>query len=105
MALRTYQLTLAATQKRLSDAYGGASLTGNISPAQDIPYRQLIIQSEAAASYIGWDPATLSTSIYGVTLTTGSSLVLGPFDTGPLHLSDIYALGSGATLHVTGIPF
>lgn len=103
MALRTYQLALAATQKRLSDVYGGAA--GAPTAAVDIPYRQVILQAEAAAAYVGMDPPTLATNNYGVTIASGASVVLGPFDTGPIKLSDFYVLGAGCTLHVTGIPF
>jgi hypothetical protein len=33
------------------------------------------------------------------------ALVLGPFDEGPMRLSDLYARGAGATLLVLGVPF
>ena len=106
MALRSYNLTLAATPLRVSDVYGGAA--GSLDPKVDIPYRQVILQASGAAAYIGFDPAVLSTTVYGNKVdsaNTGPGTVLGPFDQGPIHLSDLYALGSGATLHVTGIPF
>jgi len=104
--VRTFQLALAATQKRLSDVYGGAA--GVLDPKTDVPYRQLILQAEAAAAFIGSDPATLSTTVYGNKIdntNTGSGLILGPFNQGPLRLSDLYALGSGSTLHITGVPY
>jgi hypothetical protein len=75
-----------------------------VSPVTDIPYRQVILQAEAAAAYIGMD-ATVATNNYGTTLASGASMVLGPFDSGPVHLSDLYVLGAGATLHVSGVPF
>lgn len=105
--LRTPQLTLAATQQRLSDAYGVSSRfpAGTPNPTTDIPLRQIIVQAAAAAAYIGEDPATLSTSVYGYTIASGGAVTLGPFDTGPMKLSDFYALGSGATLHITAIPY
>jgi hypothetical protein len=104
--VRTFQLALAATQKRLSDVYGGSS--GILDPKTDIPYRYLVLQAEAAAAYLGSDPATLSTTTYGNKVdntNTGQGCILGAFDAGPIRLSDLYALGAGSTLHILGIPF
>lgn len=104
--LRSYNLTLAATQQRLSDVYGGAP--GSVDPKVDIPYRQVILQASGAAAYIGADPAVLSTTVYGNKVdsaNTGPGTILGPFDQGPIKLSDLYALGAGAVLHITGIPY
>lgn len=102
MAIRTYQLALAAGQKRLSDVYGGVAGVAN--PVTDIPYRQVTLQAEAAAAFLGMD-TTVATNNYGITLASGASVTLGPFDQGPLHLSDIFAVGAGATLHVVGVPY
>jgi len=104
--VRTFQLTLAATQKRLSDVYGGAA--GVLDPKTDIPYRYLVLQAEAAAAYLGSDPTTLATNNYGAKIdntNTGQGFIIGAFDAGPIRLSDLYALGAGSTLHVLGIPF
>ena len=106
MAFRTYQLVLAATPKRVSDVYGG---TAGVPDARtDIPYRQLAFQAEGADLYIGSD-ATVSTTNYGGKFVVTGQLEpagrLGPFDSGPLRLSDFYAVGAGATLHVMGVPF
>lgn len=104
MALRTLQLALAATQKRLSDAYAG-STPGVANPATDIPYRQVTLQAEGAAVYVGSD-ILVSTTVYGNKIATDGSLTFGGgFDSGPLHLSDFYVLGASATVHVSGIPF
>jgi hypothetical protein len=35
----------------------------------------------------------------------GPPLVLGPFTTGPVKLSDLYGIGAGATLTILGVPF
>jgi hypothetical protein len=40
-----------------------------------------------------------------ISQTATQSTSLGPFDTGPLKLSDLYAVGAGATLTVLGVPF
>jgi hypothetical protein len=95
------QLALAGTVKRVSDVYGGVASVPDES--KNIPYRQLIITATGAAASIG------STS--GVTAGTGfpiaiaGTLVLGPFSTGPVKLSDLYALGAGSTLTILGVPF
>jgi hypothetical protein len=107
MAVRTFQLALSATAVRLSDVYGDGA--GVVNPRNDIPYRQLILQAEGADLYIGADN-TVSTTNYGVkAAVTGASNVpgggLGPFDTGPLRLSDLWAVGTGATVHILGVPF
>jgi hypothetical protein len=104
MAIRTYQLTLDATSKRLSDVYGA----GPLDAAKDIPYRQLVFQAEGADLYIG--DSTVSTTNYGVKASVAGGANtpgggLGPFDTGPLKLSDFWAVGTGATVHILGIPF
>jgi hypothetical protein len=95
------QLVLAASPaKRLSDVYGGTA--GVPDESKNIPYRQLIITSAGAS-------ATLASS---QPITTGKvlavadpPLVLGPFSTGPVKLSDLYAIGAGATLTIVGVPF
>lgn len=106
MSLRTYQLTLAATQQRLSDAYGTSAKfpAGSADPALDIPYRQVTLQAEAAAAYVGMD-ATVATNKYGNKIAIDGSVTYGPFPSGPVHLSDFYVLGAGSTLHVSAIPF
>lgn len=106
MALRSYQLALDAAAQRVSNVYGGASLGNVINPVADIPYRQVLLQAESADAFLGMDSAVTAT-IYGtkVDSTDLQPVTLGPFDTGPIHLSDLWAAGAGATLHVTGIPF
>lgn len=106
MAARSYQLTLAAAAQRLSNVYGGASLGNAIDPKADIPYRQVLLQASGADAFVGMDNLTTST-VYGVSAhsTDLQPVTLGPFDTGPIHLSDLWVAGAGATLHVLGIPF
>lgn len=106
MALRSHQLILTAVAQRLSNAYGGASAGNRIDPAQDIPYRQLLLQAAGGDAFIGGTDATTSTN-HGtkVASTDLQPVTLGPFDTGPLHLSDVWVAGANATIHVTGIPF
>lgn len=106
MALRSYQLVLAAAAQRLSNVYGGASLGNVINAKDDIPYRQIHLQAEGADAFVGMDNLTTS-SVYGtkIELTGDAVIVFGGTDAGPIKLSDFWVAGAGATLHVTGIPF
>jgi hypothetical protein len=98
----TLQLALAASPaKRLSDAYGGAA--GVVDQAKNIPYRQLVISAAGAAATLG--SAATVTAPTGFPIALNGTIILGPFDTGPVKLSDLYALGAGATLNVLGVPF
>jgi hypothetical protein len=75
----------------------------------DIPYRELVLQVAGADAYIGAD-STVSPTNYGLkAAVVGQSTVgggIGPFDSGPVKLSDFWAVGgAGATLHIVGIPY
>jgi hypothetical protein len=102
MPIRSFQLVLSGTPKRLSDVYG---LGGEMA---NIPYRQLTFQVEGADAYLG-DSTAVSTTNYGVKFPAAGSADplgrLGPYEAGPLKLSDFYAVGAGATLHILGVPF
>lgn len=104
--LKSYQLVLAAGAQRLSNVYGGASLNNAIDANQDIAYRQLLLQAESADAFVGMDDTTTNT-IWGtkVDSTDLQPVTIGPFETGPVKLSDLWVAGAGSTLHVTGIPF
>lgn len=103
--VKSFTLAVAAAATRLSDAYGDGA--GVVNPANDIPYRQLTLQAETADAKIG--DATLTSANYGnlIAFTAPAApLVLGPFETGPVKLSQLYALGGGTgKLHILGIPF
>ena len=107
MALRAYQLTLAAAAQRLSNVYGGASANNAIDPKQDIPYRQILLQATGADAVIGMDSATAAAGTYGTNVDSSDlqPVTLGPFSEGPIKLSDIWAAGASATIHITGIPY
>jgi hypothetical protein len=96
--IKTYQVALAATSKRLSDPFGGDEKL-------NIPFRQLIISSSGADAYLG-DASTVTTAT-GLKVATAlpTPLSIGPFSTGPVKLSDFYAIGAGATLTILGVPF
>lgn len=102
MALRSFSLTLSASAKRLSDVYGGT--VGVRDAATDIPFRQLLVQATGADGYLGDSNAVNTTT--GMKLTAGAAPVsIGPFDSGPIKLADLWGIGAGATLQILGVPF
>jgi hypothetical protein len=102
MALRSFSLTLSASAKRVSDVYGGAASVRDA--ATDITYRQLLVQATGADAYLG--DSTAVSAATGMKLTAGAAPVsIGPFDSGPIKLSDLWGIGAGATLQVVGVPF
>jgi hypothetical protein len=109
MALRSYQLTLAAAAKQLSDVYIDGTPAGgsasNPNPKTDITYRQITLYAEGAAVAVGMNSSVVAAGPYGDLIASAGRVTYGPFDTGPLHLSDFWVAGAGATVHVTGIPF
>lgn len=108
MGARDFQVTLAAAAVRLSRAY--ASGAGDVRPsaAEDIPYRQVILSAEGAAAFVG-AASDVSSTNYGLRVEIGAAgsgaVTIGPFETGPIKLSDLWAAGAGSTLHLLGIPF
>lgn len=104
--IKSFNLAIGATAKRLSDAYA-VGAAGAIDAASDIPYRQLILQAETADIEIGGSSA-VSTTVYGMKLPAtapAAPVVLGPFESGPIKLSDLWAISTTATLHILGVPF
>lgn len=110
MAFKHFALTLNGGVQRLSDVYGkGANV---VDQADNVPYRQLTFQSDpanAAAVFVGSTNAVSSANHgFSVDPTQASQLpiVLGPFDTGPLKLSDFFVIGTNnERLMIGGVPF
>ena len=100
--VKTFNLALAAGAKRLSDVYGSG--VGVVDEAKNIPFRQLLFTSSAADAYIG-DSAVSTTNGVKVASAGVQPVSLGPFESGPVKLSDLYAVGAGATLQILGVPF
>jgi len=99
--VRSFSLALSGTAKRLTDVYGDG--TSVVNEAHNIPYRQLLLTVTGAGATIGDTSASAAT---GIPLAVGAAPYgLGPFDTGPLRLSDLWAVGAGATIQVIGVPF
>ena len=99
--------------QRVSQVY--ASGAGNAQPtaAEDLPFRQLRLQqvpANTAVIYVGASD-TISATNHGASLdptqaSAVDSLELGPFDAGPIKLSDLYVLGSAnERLAILGVPF
>lgn len=104
MAAQHYQLTLGAAALRLSDVYGDGA--GVINAAHDVPLRQVLLSASGADAFLGGDDTTTSTD-YGVVVDSTAlvPVTLGPFESGPVKLSDLYAAGAGATLHILVMPY
>lgn len=96
----SYSLALAAGATRLSDVFGA----GPIDESKNIPFRQLLLSAAGAAAVIGGSGVTSTTGV-SIAPTAPLPLSIGPFDTGPVKLSDIYAVGAGSTLNILGVPF
>jgi len=114
MGFRQYTLlvTGGAAAVRLSDAYGGP--TGVVNAATDVPYRQLFLQAHPAngtALYIGDNDLTApDNSAFVLQPGAGNypAVTLGPFDTGPMKLSDFWVVGlagGSPRLLISGVPY
>lgn len=99
MPVLSLQLTSTAVAKRLSDAYPGAQI-GQVDAAADIPFRQVIIQASAAVTVAD----TAAKTPQGIPIGVAGTLTLGPFDTGPIKLSELWVVGA-ATISILGIPY
>jgi hypothetical protein len=97
--VKTYQVTLTASAQRVSTVLFATDESKNV------PFRQLTIQAVGADAVLGSDATVTAGTGFKVALAAPLPLTLGPFSTGPLKLSDLYALGTGATLSIIGVPF
>jgi hypothetical protein len=98
-----FNVGLGVTGKRLSDVYGGVA--GTPDETKNIPYRQFIIQALGADGFIGAASSVTASNGYKLAVTATVPFVLGPFETGPVKLSDLWAAGAGSTLNIIGVPF
>lgn len=104
MASKAFSLVLAGgVRRRLSDVYADGVDGGTA--ANNIPYRQVIIQTTGADTFIGGVGVTPTD--YGNKIGTTDSPSVGHYEHGPLRLSDLYAitLAAPTTLHILGIPY
>jgi hypothetical protein len=113
MAFVQYALVAnsAPPAKRMSDVYGDGA--GVVNARNDIPFRQLVFQADPANGgpvYIGDSDLTAPDNAAFVlqpTVDKLAAITLGPFDSGPMRLSDFYIVGSGGTprVFISGVPF
>lgn len=108
MAVRHYTVTLTATATPLLTLISASFAVGG---PRDEAFRFLSVQAGKANTndaFLGG--STLTTSDYGVRVDAGDTAppidIIGHYDSGPVKLSEIYAVGTaGEKLHVFGIPF
>ena len=110
MAARDFQVTLAAAAVRLSRAYPSGVGDAEPSGLENIPYRQLLLTATGADAFVGShadSESDTSSTVFGIAVdsTALGPASIGPFETGPVKLSDFWAAGAGATLHILAIPF
>ena len=107
MAFKQYTLTLNGAVQRLSLVLSDPTPGGLL----DIPLRQVTFQGLKANTndiFVGDNSAVTSTShAFRVDATDAAlPLVLGPFETGPMKLSDFYVIGTNNEVLVIGaVPF
>ena len=113
MAFQHFVVTFTGTGNpiRLSSILAGA--VGNAQPptSVDLPARQIVFTADpanAAAVYVGGTNATVTTTSHAFSLdptqaTAVDKIVLGPYPTGPLHLSDFFAIGANNERLMIGI--
>src|SRR5262245_18502958 len=104
MPIKTGQLSTTGTAQRVSNAYGGSSANNAVFAKDDIPYKQVILQAESNTVAVG-DSNAVTSSVYGYLIATALPVVLGPFDDGPIKLSDIWVIqgGGAGVIHFLGI--
>ncbi len=109
MAARHYMLTLDGAAQRLSSVLANTEVGG----PDDVACRQIILAADPAngnAVYVGADN-TVSATDHGFSLdptqaTAKDRESIGPFDTGPVKLSDIWVLGTATQrLGIFVVPF
>ena len=101
MAVRDFTLTITAAAQKLSTALANTERGG----PQDESYRQLIITTETDC-FLG-SSSSLTTSNYGYKVVSAQTLpvVIGPFDAGPVKLSDLWVIGTSGKLHILGVTY
>lgn len=107
MAARHFTLPVAAVAVRLSDVYGDG--VGVVDAAHDLPYRQILLQAAVDGGTVFVGESTVTTADYGVAVPTAVAnppiVSIGPYETGPVKLSQLYAIATDTVLHILAIPF
>lgn len=106
MAARMYNLTVTAAAQPLSAAIPTDPTRGG---TRDEAMRQVLLSMDTAVAFVG--DSTVTTTSYGVEVFVAASpnnplpVTIGPFETGPFKLSDLYVVGTSGKLHILAIPF
>jgi hypothetical protein len=104
-----FTLTLTGSAQRLSSVLTDPTVGGR----DDVGYRQIILSqvpANGAVIYVGASSGVSSTS-HGFSLdptqaTAVDKVSLGPFDSGPIRLSDLWVIGTNnELLGIFGIPY
>lgn len=111
--IKHYTLVLNGSVQRLSQVYPSGANNAQPSAQEDLPFRQLRVQQVPANGTVIYLGATdqVSATNHGASLdptqaSAVDSLDLGPFDAGPLKLSDLYVLGANnERVAILGVPF
>lgn len=100
MSLRHFTLTITAAAQRLSSVLSPTTPGGSADEA----YREIQLTTETDC-FIG--NSAVTTADYGVKILSAATLPvkIGPFESGPVKLSEIYVVGTSGKLHVLGVPF
>lgn len=100
--VKAFTLTVTAAAQRLSDVYGDG--VGVVNAANDVPYRQILLSTETDCE-VG--DSTVTTAAYGVKVQSAATLPvsIGPWETGPMKLSELWVVGTSGKLHILGIPY
>lgn len=103
MAARHYQMTITAAPQRLSVALPAPDPSRGGS--EDEAFREIQLQTETDC-FIGAS-ASMTTSNYGFKMVSAQTQPyrIGPFDAGPVKLSDLFVIGTSGTLHILAIPY
>lgn len=104
MSFRHYALTLNGAVQRLSSVLGETTVGGS----QDVACRQIWLSADpanAAVVYIGGSAVSSTSHAFALDPTQASQqpMSIGPFDAGPVKLSEIYAIGTNAERLMIGI--
>lgn len=108
MAARDYSLTLTGVAQRLSSVLANTEVGG----PNDEGFRQLLFSADpanTAAIYVG-SSSSVSSSAHGFSLdptqASQQPVALGPFERGPIKLSEIWVIGTNnEKLHLFGVPY
>lgn len=94
MPITCFTLALTGTAQKLTAANGGT----------DVSFRQLLLTATGADGFVGGSGVS---STAGIKIGTAAPMPVsfGPFQSGAVRLSDLYAVGAGSTLQIAGVPY